>query len=147
MPDSCLSQASVHSMTSFASTEVKKEPFVLISYHQWNKAAAQESILLDPLNTEGFCKRNSTTSTYKMHSLEGVGFICSFNLYWVPTPCQVLPETRHQSTKEIPLVCTIGFQIQPRQTVKRSKRSESQTMYPFTYLVTPWSLVPPRGSR
>lgn len=68
MPDLCLSQASLHSKTSFASIEVKKEPFVLISCHQRDKAAAQKSILLDLLNTGGFCKRTSTASTYTMHT-------------------------------------------------------------------------------
>lgn len=34
----------------------RKEPFVLRSYHQCNKAADQESIWLDPLNTEDVYK-------------------------------------------------------------------------------------------
>lgn len=135
-----------HQLPSTASTEVKKEPSILISCHHWNKAAEQVSILLHLLNKEGFCKGNRTASTYKIRSLEEAELIRSAftqqstNNYTITAvqhllvfaPCQVLPETGHQGLKEMPPACNTSFQSYP--STDRSKWSKTKTSHPFTYL-------------
>ena len=116
----------IRSTTQFASLEVKKGPFIRIIYLQWNKAADLERMSLDPLNTEGFCKGNHTTSPVKyIHWKEADSSVHSaFTKYLLPH--QALLEIRHQCPREFPLVRSIGFQSHPCQTDRRSKVSKNQ---------------------
>lgn len=122
----------IRSTTQFASLEVKKGPFLLIIYHQWNKAADLERMLLDPLNTEGFGKGNHTTSPVKCIHWEAVDSSADSTFTKYLLPHQVLLEIRHQCPREFPLVRVIGFQSHPRQTDRRSKVSKIKTTYSFT---------------
>lgn len=94
----------------------------------------QESILLDPLNTEDFCKGNRTTSTCEMHSLEGA----ELSVQSTFTSTHYMPETRRRGPEEIPLVCATGFQSHPCQTDNRPKRSKPRTTPRFTDSLPPW---------
>lgn len=74
----------------------------------------QESILLDPRNTEEFCKGSSTTSTCKTHSLKKL----SSSGQSTSTSTHHMPGARRQCPKEIPLVCTTGCQRHPCKVIQ-----------------------------
>lgn len=109
----------------------RKEPFVLMSYHQCNTAADQESIWLDPLNTEGVYK----------------GIV----LYPL-TKQKELVSSVHSTLTEYPLHARHHwnglyhhYTGSPCQKGTSSELSKNETTHPFTSLIIPPITAPAKG--